>query len=265
MSSPATAAGTSFGRTLRAEWIKFRSLRSMRYTLAGLFAAGFGLTMLLMGSAGQKYQEVMVEGDVWDPTSFTLQSYILAQLIIGVLGSLVVTSEYATGMMSTSLTATPRRNQLLSAKVMVVAAVAVTAGTALMFAAFFFGQAVLIAQDVPHAALGDPGVLAAVAGGGLYLAVIAVLAVGLGAIMRATAGALVALVGIVYLVPGFAGAFPPWVQPLFDFWPTLGAAAILETVPNPDFPNPWLGFGGMCLGVAAVLAAAFVVFRRRDV
>jgi hypothetical protein len=107
--------------------------------------------------------------------------------------------------------------------------------------------------------------LRAVVGGGLYLSAIALLAVGLGAILRATAGALATLVGIVFLVPALAGLFPDWMQGIFNFWPTLGAAAIFGTVPDENFPHPWLNLGGLWLGVAAVLTAAFVVFRRRDV
>jgi ABC-2 type transport system permease protein len=177
----------------------------------------------------------------------------------------VVTSEYATGLVTTSLAATPRRHRLLAAKVVVAGAAALVAGQALMVAAFLLGQALLAARGVPHAALGDPGVLPAVAGGGLYLAAIALLAIGLGTILRATAGALATLVGIVFLVPAVSGLFPSWLQGLFDFWPSQGAAAVLATAPDPAYPHPWLNLGGMCLGVVAVLATAFVVFRRRDV
>jgi ABC-2 type transport system permease protein len=246
---------------LRAEWIKLRGLRSTWYTLACLFVVGLGITGLAMSAAGQEYPG---EGE-WDPTNLSLTSYIVAQLIIGVLGILVVTSEYATGLMQTSLAAMPRRHRLLAAKVVLATVVAVVAGQVLMFATFFLGQGILAAQDVPHAALGDPGVFSAVAGGGLYLAAIALLAIGLGTIMRATAGALATLVGIVFLVPAIAGLLPSWLEGLIDFWPTQGAAAVFATVPNPDYPHPWLNLGGMCLGVAAVVAAAFVVFRRRDV
>jgi ABC-2 type transport system permease protein len=252
----------TFTRSVQAEWIKFRSLRSTWYTVASLFAVGLGITALAMNAAGKQYA---AEPQAWDPAGRSLMSYAVAQLIIGVLGILVVTSEFATGLMQTSLIATPRRHRLLAAKVVVAAAVAVVAGQVLMFATFIVGQAVLAVQEVPNAGLGDPRVLSAVAGGGLYLTAIALLAVGLGALVRATAGALVILVGIIFLVPGIAGAFPAWLQGLFLYWPTLGAAAVLKTVPDPDFPHPWLNLGGMCLGVAAVLAAAFVVFRRRDV
>lgn len=251
----------TYVRSVHAEWIKFRSLRSTWYTVACLFAVALGITALAMNSAAQQYP-----GDEpWDPTGRSLTSYIVAQLIIGVLGILIVTGEHATGLLGTSLIATPRRHRLLAGKVVVAVAVAVVAGQVLMFAAFFLGQAVLAGHGVPHAAFGDPGVLSAVTGGGLYLAAIALLAVGLGTIMRATAGALATLVGIVFLVPALAGLFPAWLRGVFDYWPTLGAATVFKTVPDPDYPHPWLNLGGLCLGVAAVLAVAFVVFRRRDV
>jgi ABC-2 type transport system permease protein len=251
-----------FTRSVQAEWIKLRSLRSTWYTLACLFGAGLGITALAMNAAGRTYAE---DPQAWDPTDRSLTSYIVAQLIIGVLGILVVTAEHATGLVQTSLIATPRRHRLLAAKVVVAVTVAVVAGQALMFAAFFLGQAVLAGQDLPHARFGDPGVLSAVTGGGLYLAAIALLAVGLGTLLRATAGALATLVGIVFLVPALAGLFPAWLRGIFSYWPTLGAAAVFKTIPDPDFPHPWLNLGGMCLGVAAVLAVAFAVFRRRDV
>ncbi|WP_206796591.1 ABC transporter permease [Amycolatopsis sp. MtRt-6] len=251
----------SFTHSVRAEWIKLRSLRSSWYTLACLFTAALGITVLAMNSAAAEYPGE----EPWDPANRSLMSYIVAQLIIGVLGILVVTAEHATGLVQTSLLATPRRHRLLAAKVVVAVAVAVVAGQVLMFAAFFLGQAVLAGHGVPHAGLGDPGVLSAVTGGGLYLAAIAVLAAGLGTIMRATAGALATLVGIVFLVPALAGLFPTWLRPLLSYWPTLGGSAVLKTVPDPDFPHPWLNLAGMCAGIAAVLAVAFVVFRRRDV
>lgn len=251
----------SFAHSVRAEWIKLRSLRSTWYTVACLFGGGLGITALAMNAAAKSYPGT----EPWDPTGRSLTSYVVAQLIIGVLGILVVTSEHATGLISTSLIATPRRHRLLAAKVVVAVAVAVVAGQALMFGAFSLGQAVLAARGVPHAAFGDPGVLSAVTGGGLYLAAIALLAAALGTIMRATAGALATLVGIVFLVPALAGLFPVWLHRLFFYWPTLGAAAVFKTVPDPDFPHPWVNLAGMCAGTGVVLAVAFAVFRRRDV
>jgi ABC-type transport system involved in multi-copper enzyme maturation permease subunit len=264
----ASSAGrrVPFSRTVHAEWIKFRSLRSTWYTLAGLAFAGLGITALGMGSVGAEYAGLTAAERLdWDPTSQSLTTYLVAQLLIGVLGILVVTSEYATGLMRTSLAATPPRHRLLGAKALLVTAVAAVAGQALMFASFLMGQAMLGAQGVPNASLGDPGVLSAVLGGGVYLTAISLLALGLGTILRATAGALATLVAIVFLVPAFSGLFPGWLGWVLDFWPSQGAAAVLTTVPNPDYPAPWLNLAGMCLGVAATLTVAFVLFRRRDV
>jgi hypothetical protein len=274
MSTLAEARGTAspgarrvpFSRTVHAEWIKFRSLRSTWYTLAGLALAGLGVTALGMGSVGAEYADLTAAERLdWDPTNQSLTTYLLAQLLIGVLGILVVTSEYATGLMGTSLAATPRRHRLLGAKALLVTAVAAVAGQALMVTSFLMGQTMLGAQGVPNASLGDPGVLSAVLGGGVYLTAIALLALGLGTILRATAGALATLVAVVFLVPAFAGLFPGWLDWVLAFWPSQGAASVLATVPNPDYPHPWLNLGGMCLGVAAVLAIAFGLFRRRDV
>jgi hypothetical protein len=192
-------------------------------------------------------------------------AYILAQLVIGVLGILVVTSEYATGLMQTTLIATPRRTRLLAAKAVLVAVVAFVAGQALMVASFLIGQGLLSAQDVPSARLGDPGVLSAVVGAGVYLTAIALLAAALGTLMRATAGAIATLVAIVFLVPAVSPLLPSWLHGVLAFWPSLGGPLVTATVPDPAYPHPWLNLGGMCLGLAVVLAAAFVVFRRRDV
>ncbi|GID31608.1 ABC transporter permease [Paractinoplanes brasiliensis] len=253
-------------RTLHAEWIKLRSLRSTWLTLACLFVVGLGLTVLASNAAGALWaQATDAERQAWDPTERSLTSYIVAQLIIGVLGVLVVTSEFATGLMSTTLTATPRRTRVLAAKVTLAVAVALVAGEVLMFTAFLTGQPLMARQDLPSASLGDPGVLPAVFAGGLYLAAIGLLGISLGVLLRATAGALTTLVGIVFLVPGVGGVFPAWMHGIFDYWPTLGGSAALATVPDPDFPHPWLNLGGMCLAVLGVLVAAFVVFRKRDV
>ncbi|WP_214407473.1 ABC transporter permease [Pseudonocardia lacus] len=258
------SARPAFAHTLHGEWIKFRSLRSTWLTLGGLVAVAVGVTLLSTDASVASYPNATVEElQQWDPTNRSLLMFVLAQLIIGVLGIMVVTSEYATGLVGTSLSATPRRHRLLGAKVAMVAAVALVAGQVLMFAAFLTGQAWFAAAGLPYSTLSDPTALGAVVGGGLYLAVIGLLAVALGALMRATAGALAALVTITVLVPALAELLP-WLDWLFDFWPTMGGAAVIATLPDPDYPQPWLGLAGMGAGAVALLVVAFVLFERRD-
>lgn len=266
MTAPLDTPKTGFAHALHAEWVKFRTLRSSWYTLACLGFVGLGVATLSMSAAGAEYASATpAERLDWDPAALSLRTYLVAQLIIGVLGILVVTSEHATGLIRTSLAAVPRRPRLLAAKAILVAVVAAIAGQALMFASFFIGRSLLAAEGTPHANLGDRGVLSAVTGGGLYLTALAMLATGLAVVLRTTAGALATLVGVVFLVPALSNLFPSWTQSLFDFWPSLGGAAVISTVPDPAYPHPWLNLGGMCLGVAVVLAAAFALFRHRDV
>ncbi|MGO2113056.1 MAG: ABC transporter permease [Pseudoclavibacter sp.] len=266
MTAIAEASEVPFTKTFHAEWIKFRSLRTNWYTLAGLVVAGVSVIVLGMGAIGSDFADMTAaDRAAWDPTGQSLTTYIVAQLIIGVLGVLVITSEHGSGLIQATLAATPRRHRLLAAKAALIAGVAAVTGQAVMFISFFLGQTLLAAQGVPNAGLGDPGVLPAVLGGGVYLTAIALLGVGLGTILRTTAGAIVGLVAIVFLIPGFAGLIPSWLAGILDFWPTLGAVAVVGTIPDPAYPYPWLNLAGMCVGVAAVLAVAFVLFRRRDV
>ncbi|MFI6376550.1 ABC transporter permease [Streptomyces sp. NPDC050546] len=252
---------------LRSEWMKIRTLRSTTYTLLVTIGLGVGLGLLFTaagaagygsGSAGDKAS--------FDPTATSVKSYILAQLALGQLGVLAVTSEYATGMMRTSLTAVPRRARLLGAKALVFCVVALVVGEIVAFAAFFAGQPVLRARDVPSASLGDPDVLRAVFGCGLYLAAIGLLGIALGTLLRATAGALAVLVSVTLLIPVISTALPgSWPNAVHKWWPTSAGSRIMAVHHDSEALGPWQGYGVLLAAVAVILAAAFVVLRRRDV
>jgi ABC-type transport system involved in multi-copper enzyme maturation permease subunit len=169
-----------FTDLLRSEWTKFRSLPSVRWTLLAMVVFSTGITLLVCGGDQGKYRQLSPEDQLaWDPTALSLNSFFMAQLCISVLGILVVTSEYATGTIRTSLSAMPRRGRLLAAKTSVFTIVALVAGQLTSYVAFLAGQAMIGRHDgSPTAALGDPGVLTAVSGTGLYLAAIGLLAVG---------------------------------------------------------------------------------------
>jgi ABC-type transport system involved in multi-copper enzyme maturation permease subunit len=260
-----TYRAAGFADVLRSEWTKVRSVPSTLWTLLVAAVLGIGLSALFTGLAANSYKTGSHDVRTnWDPTSVSTSGLAIAQLAIGVLGALVISSEYSTHAIRTSLTAVPRRGRFLSAKATVIAVVAFVIGEIMAFTAFFIGQA-LISGNAPTVGLGDPHVLRAVFGSGLYLTVIGLLGVGLGAFLRSAAGAITALVAMVYVLPGLAHALPSSMQNNIDkFWPTNAGQQITSVVRLDHTLPAWGGFAVMCLFVAIVLAAAFTRLQRRD-
>ncbi|WP_395109066.1 ABC transporter permease [Actinomadura sp. SCN-SB] len=250
-----------FHHVLRSEWTKLRSLRSTVCTLLAAGVLAIGLSVLFANGAGRRLD---AQGG-FDPTAVSLQSFILVQLAISVLGVLVVTSEYGTGMIRTSLTAVPRRGRLLAAKALVFGAVALVCGQVVAFTSFLVGQAILNRTGLRDAALGEPGVLRAVIGCGLYLAMIGLLGVAVGVLTRTTAGAIMIMVAATLLVPLFTPALPEsWAKPVGTFGPFGAGTQVMSVVPEPGLLTPWTGFGVLCLWVLGVLGVAALVFECRD-
>ena len=244
---------------LRSEWTKFRSLRSTWLTAAVTVVLGVGIGALSASA------QARAAGDDWDPTAASLTSIIVAQLAIGVLGVLVMSAEYATGTIQPSVVAAPRRGRLLAAKAAVLSAVAVLLGQVIGFASFLVGQAMIAGAGVQHATLGQPGVLRAVIGSGLYLTAIGVLGLALGAVLRSTAGAIGTLVTVTLVVRLVAQTLPEsWREWMSRYWPTAAGESIAQVVPVPGTLGPWQGFAVLCGFVAAVCAAGYTVFRTRD-
>lgn len=262
-------AGLGLGPVLRSEWTKFRSVRSTFWTLAATVvvvvgisvAAGFGFLAHFHHLGPQRRARELVG---FDPTSLSLSGIFLAQLTVGVLGVLVISSEYGTGMIRATFAAVPRWGLVLTAKAVVFALAALVVGLASSFIAFFVGQTIL-AGDALQASIGQPGVLRAVVGGGLYLTVLGLLAVGLGAIIRSTAGGIAALVGLVIVVPGVAHALPQsWQHALDKSLPSETGQTIMNVASQAHYLGPWVGFGVFCAWAAAMLAAAVVLTARWD-
>jgi ABC-type transport system involved in multi-copper enzyme maturation permease subunit len=192
----------------------------------------------------------------------------VAQLAVGVLGVVAITSEYQTGSIRATFAAVPQRRAVLAAKAVVVATVTALVGTASALAAFLVGQAVLAHKGL-QAHLGDPGALRAVVGAGLYLAVLSLLALGLGTLVRSTAGAVAAVVGLVFVLPGLVGALPAsWEDAITPFLPSdAGQALIGQTKFAPQglhLLSPWVGLAVVCGYAAVALGAATVLVSRRD-
>jgi hypothetical protein len=200
------------------------------------------------------------------PVEFTLAGLHLSQLAIGVLGVLVITSEYTSGMIRATLAAVPARRLMLAAKTAVLAAVTVAAGLATCYAAYFAFQVFLPVGSPLRMSLSSPGAARAVTGAGLYLAVLALAGLGLGAILRSSAGAITALFGTLFVPTLIMAVLPAsWQTDIGPYLPMSAAEAIYSTgASHQAHLAPWAGFGVFCGYTAAALIAGFILIGRRD-
>ncbi|WP_433378194.1 ABC transporter permease [Actinoplanes sp. CA-142083] len=248
---------------VRAEWVKFRSLRSVLWASVVVVALMAGIGALF--SLGQA-RAFMTKGSGLDPTAASLSGVLLAQIAVGVLGVLVVTSEFASDSIRSSLAAVPVRGRLLAAKAATVTAVALLIGWVGGLAAFVVGQVVIDGQGAPSASLTDSGVPRALLGAGLYLAVTALFGLAVGAMIRSTAGALTVVIVVMLTVPIFSAAFPEGIARwIAKWWPSMAGLRVLTTVRDPSVLGPWPGLAVLTGFAAVVLASSFAVFARRDV
>ena len=255
----------TFADVLRSEWTKLRSVRSTFWALAVTVVLGIGLGAAISAAAAHGYAKSSLSSKLsWDPTAVSLDGIGIATLAIAMLGVLCISSEYSSGMISTSLIAVPKRGRVLAAKSLVFALVTFVVGEATSFTAFFSGQA-LISGHAPHAALGDPGVARAVVGAGLALTALAVLSVAAGTLLRHPAAAIAAMVAVLFVLPAIAQALPDsWRNPVTEFWPTQAGGDLTSVHHSAHTLQPWPGFGVMCLFVAIVYAIAWTLLNRRD-
>jgi hypothetical protein len=197
-------------RAVHAEWIKLWSVRPTWVALgvAVAFALGLGLADTVSAVRGW---ETMPAADraAFDPLGSAFAGLTLAQLSLGVLGVLAVTSEYSSRTIIPALTAQPRRAAAFAAKAGTVSGVALVSGQVLSFGSYLLGQAVLHGKHL-DVGLGAPGVLRSVTGAGLYLCVVTMVGFGLGALLRHPAGATAALIAVVFLAYGAAKAVENW-------------------------------------------------------
>lgn len=255
-------APATFGHTLRAEWIKFTSVRSTLWTLTALFVLGAGLTGLITLLSA----DWLASGEADEPVgAFVTWGMYVAQIAAIVLGTLAVTSEYGTSMMRSTLAATPRRSQVLAAKAVVVGGVLAVTGTVTAFAGYGLAKLALMTVDI-GVSLSDEGFLRAMFGSGLYLAALGLFALAVGFLVRHTAAALAIVLGVVFVVSGMTlmlpGTWGEWVMKL-----TPGNVGLSVAVPvdfNPFVLSAWPSFGVFAAQTAALLLVAYLVFRRRD-
>jgi ABC-2 type transport system permease protein len=261
--TPARAA--SFTDVLRSEWTKTRSVSSTFWTLGVAIGLGIGLGALISALSSRHYsKDTLVTRLLWDPTSISCAGLSIAQLAIGVLGIMLITTEYSTRAIAPSLAAVPRRGRYLAAKATITLGVTLVVSVVTAFAAFFIGQA-LISGHAPTADLGQPHVLRALIGCCLYGALIGLLGLALGTLLRSAAGAIAVLVAILFVLPAIAAALPSNIEHTVEkFWPTQAGQQITNVVRPAHALPPWAGLGVMIGFVAVVFAAAYVALDRRD-
>jgi ABC-type transport system involved in multi-copper enzyme maturation permease subunit len=247
---------------LVSEWTKVRTLRSTFYTLLATVALVVGLGALI--SYESAVNLTGLEALTWDPTAVSLAGLVIGQLTLAAFGVMVVTGEYSSGMIRTTLAAVPRRGRLLAAKATVVAIVVLVLGEVISWSAFSAGQAV-ISGHAATASVSDPGVARAVAGAGLYLALVAVMSLAIGTLLRHTAGSIVTVVAILFVLPAIVQALPAsWRNPVEEYWPTQAGSQILTVVRGDHTLAPWWGLGEFALFVAILLGLAYWRLARTD-
>ena len=262
---PSPVAGNlTLGRVLRSEWTKFRSVRSTWWLLFGsvllVVGLGIGVVVLEIGGGAPKQEPPY---QVAQQIEF---GALLAQLVLAVLGVLMFTSEYGSGMIRISISVVPRRLMLLWAKLSVfsVAVLPLTLGSALV--AFGLGDLVWHAHPgLRSVGFGDPQVTRIVVGSGLVVAVTAICGFGIGAIIRSTAGSIATLVGIFFVLPILASlALPRSAAGLARFLPSNAGNALWGGAIGPRSMAPWPGFALLCGYAVVLVAVAAWRLRRGD-
>jgi len=262
---PPATGRAGFGDALRSEFTKIKSTRSTYWTLLALVVVCVGIGAL--ACAGTASHPQGVSSANFDATQQSLAGLYVGQLVIAALGALTITSEYSTGMIRTSLSVQPRRGVVFAAKAAVFALVTLVTGLIASFASFFVGQAILSSHHL-SATFGEPNVLRAVIGGALFLTACGMLAYGLGAILRHTAAAITAAIGLLFVLTVLVQFLPQSWQDNVDKWmPALAGSQIWVSkaagAGAHQFPA-WGGFAVLAGYAAVAIIAGLVCFRTRD-
>ncbi|MCI0689272.1 MAG: ABC transporter permease [Sporichthyaceae bacterium] len=249
---------------LRSEWAKLRSLASTVWSLltAVVLIVGFGALYAMVRVTRPPQQPAAVAS--FDPVAVSLTGIHLAQVAVGVLGVLLITGEYATGMVRVSFAAVPRRLPVLWGKAITFALTTLALCVPATFAAFLVGQSILSSAHL-DTTLDHPGAVRAVLGSALYLTAVGLLGLGLGAVLRNTAGAISTLFGVLFALQIVVGFLPETItDQVGKYLPGPAGAAVTSVRPDPTSLGPWTGFGLFCLYTAIVLGLAAWRLRRRD-
>jgi len=258
-------SNTSLGHVIRSEWTKIWSVRSTMWTLIITIIVTVGFSTLFAWGASSNLDHMPPEQRaLLDPTNIALAGLAFGQLAIAVLGVLVVTSEYSTGGIKTTLIAVPNRLRVLTAKALVFGVIAWVIGTIVSFLAFWVAMLFWAPKHL-EAHLGDPGVLRAVFGGGLLALASGLFGFALAVVIRHTAGAITAMVALLFVVPPLTGLLPgTWGKDISKYFTTNASQHITEVVHQPGAMGPWAGYLTMTVWWVVPLAVGAYLLQRRD-
>ncbi len=269
---PATAAGPGPSGGLRdslhAEWTKLRTLPGTGWLLLAVAAAGAGI-----GVVADAATRCPSGGCHIDPARNTLSGVYLSQVLVAILAVLAVSGEYGSGMIRVTLAAMPRRLGVLAAKAVTVTAVVLPAGAIGVLVAMLAGQTLLPghgftkAHGYPGLSLADGAMVRAAAGTVLYLALIALLSLGIATAVREAAVAIGAVLGLLFLIPIISTVVgdPTWQRHLQQIAPMTAGLAIQDTTGLHRLPiGPWPGLGVVAAWAAGALLIGGLLLRLRD-
>ena len=304
---PATGRAGLRG-AIASEFTKIRSVRSTYWTLAALLVVSIGVGAAITGGAAANFSHNPPNKAGFDATQTSLAAFFeIGQLIIAVIAALAITAEYSTGMIRTSLTAQPRRGTVYAAKAIVLTSLTLIVSLVTSFIAFFVGQALLSSSgvsaslfhsvtipqnanvtcpqqgQVPDGGGLPPGckvvfsgtdvispttVLLAIIGCALFVTLVAIIAFGIGAIIRHTAGTIAIAIAALFIIPVLEHALPnDWQWDIMRFLPDAANRVVSVTIGNNADPHLWSAWpqlGVTALWAAALLAAGAYLFRKRD-
>ncbi|MGW0531495.1 ABC transporter permease [Streptomyces sp. NPDC003032] len=251
-------------QVLRSEWTKIRSVSSTVWTLGLAVVLTIALGALISILSKDDYDGLDARDKLtFDPTYISFSGMSLGQLAMIVFGVLVVSNEYSTGMIRTSLAAVPQRGTFLFGKLLVATLLAFVVSLATSFLAFFVGQAVL---GPYRAEIGDPGVLRAVIGGALYMTLIAMFSMGVAAMLRSPMLSLGILMPFFFLISSILGNVSA-TEKIGRYLPDQAGSEIMQvkTPFDDDTPyGPWGGLAIMVVWVVVALLGGYVTLKKRD-
>ena len=261
LAPPARRGHYRFTDLVRSEWSKLTSVRSVRWTFLAFVVLTLGLGILVCAVGGAHYAHSSATNKAtWDPTNLSMVGFAFGDLALPIMAILMVTGEYSSGSIRSTLCAAPRRWSVLGAKAAVAAGMSLVAGETVAVVAFLAGQAVM--GSAPHTTLADPTALRAVAMTGAFVALMALFALGIGALVRHSAGAIAAYVGATLLVPAILSAVPGYAV---RFAPeTILSSSVSTVILPPHVLAPWVGMAMMALYAGVSLVVGGSVLARRD-